>query len=407
MVAPAAVVREVLGCVPQLLGDTHEELESLVAAAKQLIASDRTLMLPAIGALGEVALPDSLKPELARLALGALPLADEPDLPTLVRCVLGAVVSTKAGRTLRGLRAHLGTVSSGTLALLLQVVGNTLRVNGGVARALLAQCASAPNLTHWDTLLLLLLLPMPRHTSAATHALARALHRGALAAAELAACAADPALPPPVLAKLPALVAALLADTSPETPYHGARLAVSLIVGGQRESSSSSGSGSGSGGGSGSGSGSSRGSSRGSGSGSSFDASGPPPADSTAIQQQTLSELLTALFSSPAAASAAANALGELAVRAAPSLGGAAWSMLQEALSHAPRLPYALLPPFFACLAAAAAVQPSLRPPLLLFVQKHAFNAAGGQRGDGGGQQHLRHARGGRGDEASRHSDAG
>ena len=122
MVAPTAVVREVLGCVPQLLGDTEEELSALVETVKQLISADRTLMLPAIGVLGEVALPEALKPELARLALGALPLADELDLPTLVRCALASVSAAKAGRTLRSLQAHMGTVSSGTLLLLLHVV---------------------------------------------------------------------------------------------------------------------------------------------------------------------------------------------------------------------------------------------------------------------------------------------
>ena len=165
-VVPSAVAREMVALLPQTVGDTDEEMALLVEAIKELIASDRTLMLPAIGALGEVALPEALKPELARLALGALPLADEPDLPTLVRCVLGAVGAAQAGRTLRGLRSQLGSVSTGTLALLLQVIGNILRVNGGAVRALLAQCAAAATLSQWDALLLLLLLPMARHSSA-------------------------------------------------------------------------------------------------------------------------------------------------------------------------------------------------------------------------------------------------
>jgi hypothetical protein len=198
--------------VPQLLGDTDEEMCQLVVVVKELIAADRTLMLPAIGALGEVALPEAHKPELAQLALGALPLADESDLPTLVRCVLGALPPAQAGRTLRQLRSQLGAVSSGTLALLLQVVANTLRVNGGTARALLTQTGAASHLTRWEAMLLLLLLPMPRHAAAATQALSRALCRGALTAAELVACATDSALPAIVLPRLPPLCAALLAD---------------------------------------------------------------------------------------------------------------------------------------------------------------------------------------------------
>ena len=182
LIVPSATARELLGLVPQLLGDTNEEMCQFLAAVKELIAADRTLMLPAIGALGEVALPEVHKPELAQLALGALPLADESDLPTLVRCVLGALPPAQAGRTLRQLRSQLGAVSSGTLALLLQVVANTLRVNGGTARALLTQTGAASHLTRWEAMLLLLLLPMPRHAAAATQALSRALCRGALAA---------------------------------------------------------------------------------------------------------------------------------------------------------------------------------------------------------------------------------
>ena len=89
---------------------------------KELIASDRTLMLPAIGALGEVALTDALKPEVSAMAFGALPLADEAALPTLVRVLLGSASGTPAVRTLRGMRAQIGTVSSGTLMVLRQVV---------------------------------------------------------------------------------------------------------------------------------------------------------------------------------------------------------------------------------------------------------------------------------------------
>ena len=382
LIVPSATARELLGLVPQLLGDTNEEMCQFLAAVKELIAADRTLMLPAIGALGEVALPEVHKPELAQLALGALPLADESDLPTLVRCVLGALPPAQAGRTLRQLRSQLGAVSSGTLALLLQVVANTLRVNGGTARALLTQTGAASHLTRWEAMLLLLLLPMPRHAAAATQALSRALCRGALTAAELVACATDSALPATVLSRLPPLCAALLADPAVDAARHGAYLAVGL-VGSTAPSSVLTG---GSCGGdyvhSGAGVGTSSAASDALPGGPSATPVGAsrshaPQLDRSTGSQLALSELLSALFGAPASAAAAAVAFSVLADGHAQAL-AASSTMLSEALQHAPRLRPSLLPPLCACLAAVAAVQPAFRQPLLLFIQKHALGGGSG-----------------------------
>ena len=230
-ILPVPITREVLAFVPQLVGDTDAEKVALVETIKELIATDRTLMLPALGMLSEISLPESLKVEVSQLALGALPLADEPDLPTLVRCVLGTVAAALAGKTLRGMRVQLGSISAGTLALLLQVIGNRLRVNSAATRSLLTQCGSASALSRWDLLLLLQLLPMPRHREAATHAIGRALRRRTLSVSELCSCPSDPSLPPSVLSRLPKLAAALLDDTSAGgAASDGARLAVGLIA---------------------------------------------------------------------------------------------------------------------------------------------------------------------------------
>ena len=379
-----AVITEVLNTLPQLVGDSEDEKSALVDSLKDLARNDRTLMLPAIGALGETTLPDALKPEVAKLAYTALPLADEADLPTLVRVLLGSQVGAAAGRTLRGMREQVGTVSAGTLALLLQVVSSALHAHGGTARALLGQTASASHLSTWDATLLLLLLALPRHAASATHALSRALRRGALPASVLSASAIHEALPPAVGARLPLLVAALLAESSADAPAHGAWLAVTLVVGPSSPAITSL-----------------------------FHDAPPPPAHAAAapaptpapapaaapapapaaatvagghdaVRVQALSELIAALFAESAhTAAAAAAALGQLAERlrvasAVAALGGVAWSMLQEAMVHASRLPPRLVPPLCACLAAGAAALPTLRPPLLIYIQKHAFVTGGG-----------------------------
>ena len=155
---PASTAREILSFLPQLIGDSDADMSDLVSTVNDVVAADRTLTLPAVGALGEVALPEALKPGLARLALHALPLTAETDLPTLVRSLMNTLGPSSTAGVLRALREQLGAVSAGTLALLLQVVSNTLRVNGAAARALIRLCAAAPELSSWDCLLLLLLL---------------------------------------------------------------------------------------------------------------------------------------------------------------------------------------------------------------------------------------------------------
>ena len=327
-------------------------MTALVDALKELIANDRTLMLPAIGALGEVRLTETLRPELAKLAFGALPLADEGDVPTLARVLLESAAGAPAARQLRELRQQVGAISYGTLSLLLQVVANALRLHASSsAKALIAQCAASPTLSRWDTTLLFTLLPLPRHRSAAMHA---PLARSA-AVLLRPTCFANP--PPTRRCPPPPRPSCLISwprcsRMRPQRAHpYGAWLAVSLIAGAPS-------------------------------------ASQPPPSmdaaaaaahsQRVAIAQQSLSELLSALFShAPAAAAAAATAFGQIAVRGAHALGGADWSMLQEAMAHAPRIASRLLPPLCACLAAGAAVHPALRPPLLIFVQKHAFVVGG------------------------------
>ena len=220
-----AVLHDVLDTVPQLLGDSPDESEAFLSVARQLMAADRTLLLPAIGALGEVAWPEHLKPELSRLALGALPLADEADLPTLARSLMLSLSASSAGRVLRAMRQHLGDVRTDTLSLLLQVVCNTLRVNSGATKVLLRLCTTAAALTRWDCLLLLNLLQLPRHAAAVTQALGRSLRSGALALSTLHECTQDPTLFAAAVPHVPALAAELLAMPSAAARAAAAALA--------------------------------------------------------------------------------------------------------------------------------------------------------------------------------------
>ena len=220
---------ELLAFLPQLMGEGEAQMQQLLAVCKEVMAADRTLMLPVIGALGQAPLTDALKHDLARLALGALPLAEESDLPTLVRALMQSLTAASMGRVLRGLRAQLGAVRPETLALLLQVVCNRLRVNGSAVRALLRLCEGAAQLSRWDALLLLQLLTLRRDRDAATHTLCTALRRGALPLPLLLECAGQAAPLPGVLAALPALGVQCLALPPPHHVEHGAALCAALF----------------------------------------------------------------------------------------------------------------------------------------------------------------------------------
>ena len=83
---------------------------------------------------------------------------------------MAALSPASTGSVLRSLREQLGSVGTSTLALLLQVVANTLRVNGAAARALVRLCGGAAAWSRWDALLMLMLLELPRHAESATQA---------------------------------------------------------------------------------------------------------------------------------------------------------------------------------------------------------------------------------------------
>lgn len=318
----AAVAREVLPALPQIVGESDNEVRLLLEALKQLMSAERTLLLPVIGTLGEVQLPEALKPELAQLALGALPLADESDLPTLVRCLMHSLNAANASLVLRGLRQQLGALRAETLSLLLQVVCNTLRVSSSAVRALLRLCASAAELTRWDTLLLLLLLQLPRHAAAAAASLAGALRRGALADSVFGDAVVHGPLLGRAVRALPALSAALLAHSHPLVQRRGARLAEIIF------------------------------------------------ASHPSVRRELLAQTIAATFSGGATGVAAARALGRFSASQPATLAGE-WALLHESLAHAPRLPPSLFGALARCLAVAAREEPRLRPPLLVYVQKH------------------------------------
>ena len=88
------------------------------------------------------------------------------------------------------------------------------------------------------------------------------------------------------------------------------------------------------------------------------------------VRRELLAQTIAATFSGGATGVAAARALGRFSASQPATLAGE-WALLHESLAHAPRLPPSLFGALARCLAVAAREEPRLRPPLLVYVQKH------------------------------------
>jgi hypothetical protein len=75
----------------QIVGESSEESALVLHCYKDLLEGDRTFLVPILGSLGEMPLPESLKGEVYKLAEDALPLIDESDLPVLMKTILSTM----------------------------------------------------------------------------------------------------------------------------------------------------------------------------------------------------------------------------------------------------------------------------------------------------------------------------
>ena len=211
---PVSIARELICVLPRLVVDSPDELDGFVQCARSLMAADRTLLMPAIGALAEAPLSERHKLELIKLTLGALPLVDESDLPALIRAIMGSLSLGVGSRVLRAMRSRLGQISAGTTSLLLQIICQTLRLNGRVARSLIRTYSSDNQpLSRWDCSLLLHLLHLPRHGRAAAAAIAAGIRHGTLHLELLCQCISALDESPTVSSHVTVLIERLLCES--------------------------------------------------------------------------------------------------------------------------------------------------------------------------------------------------
>ena len=123
-------------------------VQKVAQQLQQLLQRDPQLLLPVIGALVELPLPRSLAPQLARLAEVALAMADEGDLPMLVRTLLKSLALLPEKHVVQSIRREARGLSEGALALVVDAMWEALPASERAGAAFLDRVAAeaAPGL---------------------------------------------------------------------------------------------------------------------------------------------------------------------------------------------------------------------------------------------------------------------
>lgn len=74
-----------------LCRDNPVELENIVTVYQELVASNREYLLPVLGSLSALPLPQNLKSDVAQMAADAIGIVKEEDMPTVLNTLLAAL----------------------------------------------------------------------------------------------------------------------------------------------------------------------------------------------------------------------------------------------------------------------------------------------------------------------------
>jgi hypothetical protein len=114
-------------------------MEDVVSQLKMLLETDHRLLLPIIGALVDVPLPQHLAPQLAELAENAISVVDESDLPVLFRTLIKSLGLVNPEQTALRLRREMASLSHETLALVVEVLWEVLPTTERAAQVFVEQ----------------------------------------------------------------------------------------------------------------------------------------------------------------------------------------------------------------------------------------------------------------------------
>ncbi|KAG3109677.1 hypothetical protein PI124_g10934 [Phytophthora idaei] len=140
--------------LPKLTYQSKECVQLVVQAYLELLATDRSLLVPVLGSLAEMPLDNSEKNTIVEATQSLLDAAVEEDIPAVVQSLLSMATKSSAPKALARLRTECNRIQSGTLSLTMEVIGR-FATSGSVAlTALLHLIRHAEPLTTFDIVLL-------------------------------------------------------------------------------------------------------------------------------------------------------------------------------------------------------------------------------------------------------------
>ena len=150
-----------LSCVilaPQLTYQSKECVKLVVRAYLELLATDRSLLLPVLGSLAEMPLDSSEKNTVVEATQSLLEAAEESDIPAVVQSLLSMVTKSSASKALGRLRTECNRIQSDTLSLTMEVIGRFASAGSVALAALFRLIRHVEPLTTFDILALTLVM---------------------------------------------------------------------------------------------------------------------------------------------------------------------------------------------------------------------------------------------------------
>ncbi len=81
----------IIDVMASIVAETSSEVQIIIEKYKEIINNDRKLLVPVIGSLAELDLPEELKLQVFEMSGMALTFVDENDVPTVVRTLLHSI----------------------------------------------------------------------------------------------------------------------------------------------------------------------------------------------------------------------------------------------------------------------------------------------------------------------------
>ncbi|KAG7388302.1 hypothetical protein PHYPSEUDO_012828 [Phytophthora pseudosyringae] len=140
--------------LPKLTYQSKECVQLVVQAYLELLATDRSLLVPVLGSLAEMPLDNNERNTVVEATQSLLDAAVEEDIPAVVQSLLSMVTKSSAPKALARLRTECNRIKSGTLSLTMEVIGRYATAGSVALTALFRLIRHVDPLTTFDIVLL-------------------------------------------------------------------------------------------------------------------------------------------------------------------------------------------------------------------------------------------------------------